>query len=154
MHYYEYDPANRQLWKTYSNTVDNAGNKMLQATYIYYLHGPLKRVELATDLQGIDYTYTLQGGYVFKDDSLDFKLHKFDKGVGLIHQGSVLYIRNPILKGGESVLYNNDDVVGYITPNKFGIGTSFDYSIKFNGDDPDNYYLVLLFIIRLYSLEN
>jgi RHS repeat-associated protein len=32
-----------------------------QAKYKYYLHGPLKRVELATNLQGIDYVYTING---------------------------------------------------------------------------------------------
>lgn len=32
-----------------------------QAIYRYYEHGPLKRVELAENLQGIDYVYTLQG---------------------------------------------------------------------------------------------
>lgn len=31
------------------------------ATYKYYLHGPLKRVELGNKLQGIDYVYTIQG---------------------------------------------------------------------------------------------
>jgi RHS repeat-associated protein len=60
VHYYEYDPVNQNLWKIYTGTVDN-GAKMLQATYTYYLHGGVKRVELATNLQGIDYTYTLQG---------------------------------------------------------------------------------------------
>jgi len=66
VHYYMYDPANQQLWKVYTNTTDAAINPlassyMLQATYKYYLHGGLKRVELANQLQGIDYTYTLQG---------------------------------------------------------------------------------------------
>ena len=36
-------------------------NKTAQAKYKYYLHGPLKRVELATNLQGIDYIYTING---------------------------------------------------------------------------------------------
>lgn len=61
VHYYDYDPANMQLWKVYTNTTDNAATRQLQATYVYYLHGPLKRVELAGNLQGIDYTYTVQG---------------------------------------------------------------------------------------------
>lgn len=62
VHYYQYDPANGDLWYVYTNTVDNPATETLQAKYIYYLHGGLKRVELATNLQGIDYTYTLQGG--------------------------------------------------------------------------------------------
>jgi RHS repeat-associated protein len=59
IHYYEYDPVTQNLWKI-RTSVDDV-TKILQATYIYYLHGPLKRIELATNLQGIDYTYTLQG---------------------------------------------------------------------------------------------
>ncbi|HTB99874.1 MAG TPA: RHS repeat-associated core domain-containing protein, partial [Ferruginibacter sp.] len=77
IHYFQFDPANGNLWKIYTNTVDHPvvyiggsfsrnpnpdpTTDMLQATYIYYLHGGLKRIELATNLQGIDYTYTLQG---------------------------------------------------------------------------------------------
>jgi RHS repeat-associated protein len=61
VHYFEYDAVNQSLYRIYTNTVDNATTKMLQATYTYYLHGGLKRVELANKLQGIDYTYTLQG---------------------------------------------------------------------------------------------
>jgi RHS repeat-associated protein len=61
VHYYDYDPATQGLWKIYTNTTDNVATRQLQATYIYYLHGPLKRIELAGNLQGIDYTYTLQG---------------------------------------------------------------------------------------------
>ena len=61
VHYYEYDPVNKQLWHVYTNTTDNPSTRMLQATYYYFLHGGLKRVELGGNLQGIDYTYTLQG---------------------------------------------------------------------------------------------
>jgi RHS repeat-associated protein len=61
VHYYEYDPETLQLWKVYTNTKDDQATKKLQATYVYYLHGPLKRIELAGDMQGIDYTYTLEG---------------------------------------------------------------------------------------------
>lgn len=63
-HHYEYNP-DQTLYKVYTST--NAqdilipSQKSLQATYTYYLHGGLKRVELADKLQGIDYTYTLQG---------------------------------------------------------------------------------------------
>lgn len=61
VHYYNYDPANGDLWTIYTNTVDNQSTAKLQAKYIYYLQGGLKRIELGTNLQGIDYTYTLQG---------------------------------------------------------------------------------------------
>lgn len=63
VHHYEYD-ADQNLKKVYTNTDDNpvtAGANKLQAEYFYYLTGELKRVELANKLQGIDYTYTVQG---------------------------------------------------------------------------------------------
>ncbi len=57
-HYYAYDAAQR-LTAVYTSPDGTA--RTLQAQYSYYLHGPLKRVELANGLQGVDYTYTLQG---------------------------------------------------------------------------------------------
>jgi len=60
IHYYDYDPANGQLWHVNTGRVVG-GSKQLQATYYYYLHGGVKRVELAGSLQGVDYIYTLQG---------------------------------------------------------------------------------------------
>jgi RHS repeat-associated protein len=57
-HYYTYDAAQR-LAQVYTSTDGIA--QTLQADYSYYLHGPLKRVQLASSLQGVDYTYTLQG---------------------------------------------------------------------------------------------
>lgn len=57
-HEYEYDADNR-LKIAYTSASGAA--KKEQARYYYYLHGPLKRVELAENLQGIDYTYTPQG---------------------------------------------------------------------------------------------
>jgi len=69
-HYYTYDKDGRML-NAYtsikaleynvSGEITNPEALMLQATYYYYLHGPLKRVELAGDLQGIDYVYTADG---------------------------------------------------------------------------------------------
>lgn len=59
VHEYEYD-ADGRLLAAYT-TNDPTVNRKLQAKYYYYLHGPLKRVELAQNLQGVDYTYTPQG---------------------------------------------------------------------------------------------
>jgi len=69
-HHYEYD-ANGRLFKVYTSREDLVYNQLgellnpekliLQATYYYYLHGPLKRIELANNLQGIDYVYTADG---------------------------------------------------------------------------------------------
>jgi hypothetical protein len=58
-HHYEYD-ADKRLIKTYTS-LEETGSKKLRATYIYYLHGPLKRIELGDKLQGIDFVYNIQG---------------------------------------------------------------------------------------------
>ncbi len=68
-HYYEYDKDNRlEKVYTYKTSVqDNGGGPaevtdvQLQAQYYYYPHGPLRRVELNEDLQGIDYVYNING---------------------------------------------------------------------------------------------
>ncbi|MDQ8051434.1 MAG: RHS repeat-associated core domain-containing protein [Pedobacter sp.] len=68
---YEYDAENR-LTKAWSATdavfKPYGGSYMINgradATYAYYLHGPLRRMELGYDahkVQGSDYVYTLQG---------------------------------------------------------------------------------------------
>jgi len=57
-HYYTYD-ADQRLVNVQTST--DGISKKQQANYQYYLHGPLKRIELADNLQGIDYTYTAQG---------------------------------------------------------------------------------------------
>ncbi len=69
-HFYEYDEDGR-LTKAFTATSEplyNAFGELTnpevlteQAAYEYYLHGPLKRVELANNLQGIDYIYTAAG---------------------------------------------------------------------------------------------
>lgn len=69
-HFYEYDVDGR-LFKVYTtrDAIDytktgelvNAAILELQATYYYYLHGPLKRIEYANNVQGIDYVYTADG---------------------------------------------------------------------------------------------
>ncbi|MEM9338618.1 MAG: RHS repeat-associated core domain-containing protein [Bacteroidota bacterium] len=63
-HHYVYDADNR-LSKVYAGTspIDPAApdEQDLQATYHYYLHGPLKQVVLADGIQETDFYYTLQG---------------------------------------------------------------------------------------------
>lgn len=64
-HHYTYDE--NQSLKTVSTDLDNLSvgdtgyNPTLHATYHYTKLGALKRIEYAEDLQGIDFTYTLQG---------------------------------------------------------------------------------------------
>lgn len=57
-HHYIYDADQRlsEVWTSLDGT-----NKTLRAKYHYYLHGPLKRVELANNVQGIDFVYTITG---------------------------------------------------------------------------------------------
>ncbi len=57
-HYYVYD-ADKRLKKVFTSR-DGLSRKE-EAAYYYYLHGPLKRLELANKLQGIDYVYTING---------------------------------------------------------------------------------------------
>lgn len=58
VHHCVYD-ADSRLSALYTSR--DGVNKIQQAQYYYYIHGPLKRMELADNLQGIDYTYTAQG---------------------------------------------------------------------------------------------
>ena len=58
-HYYNYDADGRLV--NVQTSRDGGSTKLQQGAYYYYLHGPLKRVELGVQLQGIDYIYTPQG---------------------------------------------------------------------------------------------
>jgi RHS repeat-associated protein len=66
-HHYEYDADNRLTAAymstngTYKGKDGNPLEDQLLVRYEYFLHGALKRKELGKKLQGIDYTYTLQG---------------------------------------------------------------------------------------------
>jgi RHS repeat-associated protein len=60
-HFYTYD-ADQRLTHVYSTTATTYNpTSDLRAKYFYYLHGPLKRVELGGNKQGIDYVYTITG---------------------------------------------------------------------------------------------
>ncbi len=58
-HHYEYD-ADKRLSKAYTSE-EEGGSRRLRASYEYYLHGPLKRIELGDKLQGVDFVYNIQG---------------------------------------------------------------------------------------------
>jgi hypothetical protein len=57
-HHYDYD-ANRRLSQVFTSTDGNT--KKLRASYKYYKHGPLKRIELGDKVQGIDFIYNING---------------------------------------------------------------------------------------------
>ena len=59
-HHYNYD-ADQRLSSALTSLDGNITEAVLQARYIYYLHGPLKRIELADGLQGIDFVYNING---------------------------------------------------------------------------------------------
>ena len=59
LHAYTYDRSNRL--QRVETLEAGTGINIEHAEYEYYAHGPLKRVELGQDAQGIDYTYTVQG---------------------------------------------------------------------------------------------
>ncbi len=62
-YHYKYDAENR-LTEAWSGKSDGVYECKLDASYFYYLHGPLARMELGeseSKLQGVDYAYTLQG---------------------------------------------------------------------------------------------
>jgi RHS repeat-associated protein len=58
VHHYIYDADGRLI---NVQTSRDGANKAQQARYYYYLHGPLKRMQLGKELQGLDYVYTPQG---------------------------------------------------------------------------------------------
>jgi hypothetical protein len=57
-HHFNYD-ADQRLKQVFTS-VDGTSKK-LRATYNYYLHGPLKRIELGDDIQGMDFIYNING---------------------------------------------------------------------------------------------
>ncbi|MFZ6011382.1 MAG: hypothetical protein ACOYXT_13625 [Bacteroidota bacterium] len=57
-HHYTYD-ADKRLSEVFTST--DGTNKKLRAKYEYYMHGPLKRIELGENVQGVDFVYNIQG---------------------------------------------------------------------------------------------
>jgi len=101
-HYYEYD-ADQRLSKVY--TSKDGSTRNLEATYYYYLHGPLKRVELGNKLQGIDYVYNIDG-------SLKMINHPdpaLDPGADGMSGANAGFIKDIF---GEALDYNVDDYTG------------------------------------------
>lgn len=119
-HHYEYD-ADGRLTRAYTS-LDGASQKKLRATYQYYLHGPLKRVELGDALQGIDYVYNINGWLVsinnpdtrplkdpgqdgeagsphanFKKDAFGMIIDYYEDSLGGLFQASIPGILNPNL---------------------------------------------------------
>jgi RHS repeat-associated protein len=60
LHFYKRALSVQEVQEIYADNHE-AKQKTLHAKYYYYPHGPLKRVELGENLQGIDYVYTING---------------------------------------------------------------------------------------------
>jgi RHS repeat-associated protein len=104
-HHYTYDEDQRL---TEVRTSTDGINKTLHATYKYYLHGPLKRVEIASlsCQQGIDYVYTIDGAL----KSINHGDPAKDPG-----QDGITGSPNASFKKdffGETLLYNDNDYTG------------------------------------------
>lgn len=111
-HYYTYD-ADQRLHQAYFSTWDNITDlendphALLQATYTYYLHGPLKRVELGEDIQGIDYTYTLSGQ--LKSINHPHQANDPGKDDNDVFGMLLEYYENDYLSRAQPENYRNDD---------------------------------------------
>ncbi|HEY5749429.1 MAG TPA: RHS repeat-associated core domain-containing protein [Chryseolinea sp.] len=101
-HFYEYD-ENQRLTKVYTSR--NGIKKQLEASYTYYLHGPLKRIELANNLQGIDYVYNIDGSLKLINHA-DPNLDPGADGMTGEHAGFMKDIF------GETLDYNTNDYTG------------------------------------------
>lgn len=77
-HYYTYD-KDKRLSQTFTSLngdipyvdLETHEDATLQAKYAYYLHGPLKRIELGGNLQGVDFVYNIQGWLTSINDPSD-----------------------------------------------------------------------------------
>ncbi|KKP52881.1 MAG: hypothetical protein UR43_C0009G0013 [candidate division TM6 bacterium GW2011_GWF2_33_332] len=78
-HRYFYDADNRII-STETSTDNKIWDK--DAAYEYYFHGPLRRTSIGEDsIQGIDYTYTLQGWLkAINHPSLDYTMDQGNDG--------------------------------------------------------------------------
>jgi RHS repeat-associated protein len=122
-HHYSYDNDERLL--EVRTSLDGI-NKTLHAIYKYYLHGPLKRVELATNKQGIDYVYSIDGSLKAINDGDPTKDPGGDGKTGSSFTADAF---------GETLHYYDNDFIGTGTyvPNSFALdGATYPNSFSTN----------------------
>jgi hypothetical protein len=102
-HFFEYFGDDSRLVKSYTST--DGVTKKLAARYYYYLHGPLKRVELGTNVQGIDYVYNVDGTLKLINHA-DAAL---DPGLDGISGTNAGFMKDVF---GEALDYNTNDYTG------------------------------------------
>ncbi|MBX2900357.1 MAG: RHS repeat-associated core domain-containing protein [Cyclobacteriaceae bacterium] len=104
-HHYTYDNDQRLISV---ETSLNGTTKTLQAYYRYYLHGPLKRVELGGNKQGIDYVYTITGA-LKSINHMDNDAAK-DPGLdGVVGSPNAAFAKDA---WGQTLLYHDNDYTG------------------------------------------
>ncbi len=111
-HHYTYDEDQR-LSEVFISR--DGTQQTLQATYQYYLHGPLKRVELGEGLQGMDYVYTPQG-WLKAINNLEVATDPGEDGSNGFHPdafGMTLdYFGDDYSRAGSDVVSSNGDSYG------------------------------------------
>ena len=100
-----------------------------QAEYEYYLHGPLKRVELAGNLQGIDYVYTENGWLKSINhpglNSVSLSSNPVDPGADGFTGSQNMFFHPDVF--GMSIDYFKDDYKKTIGQNLHNRGTYIGY---------------------------
>ena len=132
-HRYTYDEDNR-ITEVYSSVDSIIWEE--DATYDYYLHGPLSRTELGQDkVQGLDYSYTLQG-FLKSVNGVDLdKMGKYDKGADGAYTAEVTFTVTGMNTGDQASITLN-------IPTSSG-NQSKTYTIVANSDNVDEYGLAL-----------
>ncbi len=125
-HHYTYDADQRLIQVS---TSKDGITQTLHATYKYYLHGPLKRAEIASSSckQGIDYLYTINGalksinhGDPGKDPGKD----------GIAGSPNASFVKDFF---GETLHYNDNDYTG-AAYNPGSVTLSTTYPNQFGGN--------------------
>lgn len=150
-HHYEYDVENR------ITSVKTSRDGVIwdeDATYEYYLHGPLARTELGEHkVQGIDYAYTLQGwlkavnsghhskdmnkdfeqGNPYAEDAFGFSLHYFNGDYQSISGTNDLFLNHPTVLSASSSpthlanLFNGNIAASSVHSQNNTIGKKYTY---------------------------
>ena len=126
-HFFSYD-ADERLQSSYCGVKN--GSSMLWkglASYQYYLHGPLKRMVLDNDLQGIDYVYTIGGMLKSVNNPMTTSTDK-DPGLDGYSTGPNSSVKPDLFAYG--LQYYDNDYVRTSSPIK-----SYDYTSAFSGSN-------------------
>jgi RHS repeat-associated protein len=126
IHKYTYDADNRLSQASFTS---NNADIELGANYLYYPHGPLRRLELGhKGIQGMDYAYTLQGWI----KGLNSDILKLTNDMGGDSRAGSLNATFPRDVFGYSLHYNLNDYKA-IDPD-WGNSTVTDFLAKRGGD--------------------